>query len=73
MNLRNPGKGGASAILFRGGEIQEIWRLGSEFSYLPAVDLIDDSIPPRSAMDVFEVLANPVNEVILEDTLDQLV
>jgi len=42
-------------------------------SNLPVVDFIDNPISSHSTMSVLKILADPVDEVILEDTLDQLV
>ena len=36
----------------------------------PTVNLINDPIPPSRTMNVFEVFANPLNEVVLEDALN---
>jgi hypothetical protein len=71
LNLRSPGKGGASAILFQGGESWGTQQL--KLSCVPTVNLIDDSSSTRNTVDVLKVLAYPVNKVILIDTLDDLV
>ena len=68
LNLRSPGKGGANAILFQGGETHDTWQ--RKLGHLPAVNLIDCTSPTCNATGVLKILTHPFNEVVLEDTLD---
>ena len=39
----------------------------------PAVNFVNGPIPPRGTVGMFKVLSNPFNEVVFEDTLNELV
>jgi hypothetical protein len=40
--------------------------------YQPAIDFIEDAFHASGAMETFEVLCYPINEVVLEHTFDYL-
>jgi len=71
LKRRSPGYGGTNAILsHRVSDRKMPWRslLG-----LPPVDLIQDRVGFRLSVFTHKVLTHPINKMILEHTLDELV